>query len=248
MKLVTAMRLVVASCRGDAHARYTLARQISEHIDPKYKFSEDCRLYLEDADFLRWYESFEANGYQSLDRKWCLKYLLKLIEAVPGDTAECGVYKGASSYLICESIEGAGRRHHAFDSFEGLSTPEAADGTHWRAGALACSIEEVRDNLKRFDFVEYHRGWIPSSFESLDSDKDFALVHIDVDLYQPTLASLEFFWPQLSEGGLVISDDYGFTSCPGARRAMDEYFAGVGEPIIELSSGQAFVIKHPQSR
>src|ERR1700677_3816631 len=110
MKLVTAMRLVVASCRGDAHARYTLARQISEHIDPKYKFSEDCRRYLEDADFLRWYESFEANGYQSLDRKWCLKYLLKLIEAVPGDTAECGVYKGASSYLICESIEGAGRR------------------------------------------------------------------------------------------------------------------------------------------
>jgi hypothetical protein len=145
--------------------------------------------------------------------------------------------------LICESIDGKGRRHHAFDSFEGLSMPGADDGDHWRTGALACSIDDVKRNLARFDFVDYHPGWIPSSFASVEGVKEFAFVHIDVDLYEPTLRSLEFFWPRLSDGGLVVSDDYGFSSCPGARKAMEQYFAGTSVPIIELSSGQAFVLK-----
>lgn len=74
-------------------------------------------------------------------------------------------------------------------------------------------------------------------------NKTFALVHVDVDLYQPTLDSLEFFFPRLLPGGILVCDDYGSGSYPGARTAMDEYFSNQLENIIELPQGQGFVQK-----
>jgi hypothetical protein len=61
-------------------------------------------------------------------------------------------------------------------------------------------------------------------------------------LYQPTFASVSFFYPRMNSGGLMLFDDYGFATCPGARRAIDEFFADKPEPIIDLPTGQAFVL------
>ena len=44
-------------------------------------------------------------------------------------------------------------------------------------------------------------------------------------------------------GGLLVFDDYGFSTCPGATRAVDEFMASRPEPVIEVPTGQAFVIK-----
>jgi hypothetical protein len=61
-------------------------------------------------------------------------------------------------------------------------------------------------------------------------------------LYQPTLDSVVFFYPRMNRGGLMLFDDYGFATCPGARRAIDEFFTDKPEPIIDLPTGQAFVL------
>lgn len=62
-----------------------------------------------------------------------LEARFRLTAAVPGDTAECGVYRGAGPYRIClfnASLPDADRTHFIFDSFQGLSAPTEADGTH----------------------------------------------------------------------------------------------------------------------
>jgi hypothetical protein len=66
---------------------------------------------------------------------------------------------------------------------------------------------------------------------------------VDVDLYEATLGSLDFFYPRLVPGGMLVCDDYGFTTCPGATRAVDEFMSGRPEPIIHLPTGQGLVIK-----
>ena len=43
----------------------------------------------------------------------------------------------------------------------------------------------------------------------------YRFVHIDVDIYEPTYACLEYFHPRMVEGGLIVIDDYGFPSWPG---------------------------------
>jgi hypothetical protein len=158
-----------------------------------------------------------------------------------GDTAECGVFTGLTSYLICRRTQGTGKLHHAFDSWEGLSAPGEGEEAFWEAGELAVSEDQARANLAEFDFVRFHRGWIPSRFDDV-ADRSFAFVHLDVDLYDPTLASLLFFYPRLSPGGVLLFDDYGLEKCPGVRQAIDEFFADKPEPVLELPTSQALVL------
>jgi hypothetical protein len=133
-----------------------------------------------------------------------------------------------------------------FDSFQGLSDIEKEDennvGKH-KKGQYKSDFENVKDNLKVFDFVKLYEGWIPDRFKEVE-DLKFQFVHIDVDLYKPTLASLEFFYPRLINGGVIVCDDYNFTDFPGAKRAWDEYFKSKKvELMYEVPLGSKFLIK-----
>ena len=168
--------------------------------------------------------------------------LLRLTDDVPGETAECGVLLGATSFLICAANARHARTHHLFDSFEGLSKPGADDGDHWSEGALAVSEDDVRRMLGGFEHVEYHAGWIPTRFDDV-ADRTFAFVHVDVDLYEPTRDSVAFFYPRLAEGGILVCDDYGQATCPGATRAVDEVLEGCPESMLAMPDGGGFLIK-----
>ena len=68
-------------------------------------------------------------------------------------------------------------------------------------------------------------------------------VHVDVDLYQPTRDSIDFFYPRLNPGGLFVCDDYGFTTCPGATKAIDDFMADKPETIVSMDAGGCFFVK-----
>lgn len=223
--------------------KYRIAEALAYAVYPKYKFSEYARLFLEDEAFLTYYRRFmDPGNWHSLDRKYTLNELLKLTLHIDGDAAECGVYKGASSYLICRAIKPYGKCNHLFDSFEGLSAPTDRDGTYWTAGGLRADESYVRENLKGFGNFRLYQGWIPNRFPEV-ADRWFSFVHIDVDLYEPTRNSIAFFYERLRKGGVMLFDDYGFSTCPGAKAATDEFFIGKQEKIVMLSSGQAFIMR-----
>jgi O-methyltransferase len=210
----------------------------ADWLIPDYRLTW-CQLdWWRDPDFNAYLDRFGERGGFNTHRRWTLAQLLKLAKDVPGDTAECGVFLGASSWLIASGLK---RRHHMFDSFEGISEPGANDGDYWTLGTFAVQEQQVADNLKPFP-VKLHKGWIPDRFGEV-SNREFAFVHIDVDLYQPTRDSIEFFYPRLSKGAVMLCDDFGFSSCPGATKAMDEFLADKPETIIALDAGSGFFIK-----
>ena len=225
--------------------RYWLGEQAARWIGRCW-VPEDLQAWREDEVFLRAYRRFEPRNLRSAERKFAVYQLANAQADIPGDTAECGVYRGATSYFIC--LAGLSGTHHVFDSFAGLSLPEGADApapknvASWTAGELSASLEEVQRNLAEFDRVAYHPGWIPQRFADVEN-RQFRLVHIDVDLYQPTRDSLEFFYPRLVPHGMLICDDYGYLNCPGARRACDDFAEQITEPMIHLPTGQALLIK-----
>ena len=222
--------------------RFNTADYFSRMIYSKYLFSEYGRAWLDDENFIKWYRSYPENNH-SADRKYFMKNLLLLTEHIEGDTSECGVYRGSSSELICFQIDGTGKQHHIFDSFEGVSKPDQNDGAYWEEGVFNDSSEDiVKKNLAAFNFVHLYKGWIPIRFNEV-ADKKFSFVHIDVDLYKPTLDSIAFFYPILQKGGIILLDDYGFHSCPGAKKAVDDFMADKPEKIINVPTGQAFIIK-----
>jgi hypothetical protein len=219
---------------------------------PNYRLPWPQTSWWNDEGFNDFLKRFHEYGGHNSDRRWTIHQFTRLAAAVPGDTAECGVLEGSSSYLIARAFPD--RTHFMFDSFEGCSAPTAEDDRprtvglehSFHKGSLACGIEAVQNNLKSCTNVSLHKGWIPERFADVGS-KRFAFVHIDVQLYQPTRDSIEFFYPRMNRGGIIICDDYGFTTCPGARRAIDEFMCGKIEPVIELACGSALILKAEES-
>ena len=59
-------------------------------------------------------------------------------------------------------------------------------------------------------------------------DRGFCFVNVDVDLHEPTRDSIEFFYPRMVPGGVMVFDDYGSQmQSPGAARAIEVFR---GEP------------------
>jgi hypothetical protein len=181
--------------------------------------------------------------HRILDRRFTLQSFAAAVKHLPGSTAECGVFKGIGSALICATLAGSygPSLHYGFDSFEGLPEPDVNDAA-WKQGQLATPYAATQRHLAEFDFCRLVVGWIPETFRGLEHET-FRLVHIDVDLEKPTYQSLEFFYPRAVSGALFIFDDYGFRSCPGARKAVDEFMADKPETVVELTTGQAFFYK-----
>ncbi len=225
-------------------AVYAAAEALLASHYPAAMLGEDLKAFWGETALRETYTRLCGSNQRSFERKFAVLGLLRLTHQVPGDVAECGAYEGATAYFLAQALAQADRRRQIllFDSFEGLSAPDAIDGGYWRPGDLTAAEARARENLRDFATVEFYRGWIPSRFAEV-ADRRFAFVHIDVDLHAPTRDSLEFFYPRTAPGGVIVCDDYGFTSCPGARVAMDEFFAGRPEPVVHLPTGQGFVIK-----
>lgn len=210
-----------------------------------FPLSEDHKLWREDQSFLTNYKRLSPGNPYSQDRKYVLREFVRFTHATPGVMAECGCYQGASAFFIAQ--ESPNTPLHLFDSFEGLSAPRKEDSTelkgapYWVQGDLATHDKIVLKNLAEFDNIEVHKGWIPNRFQDVDN-KTFRLVHIDVDLYQPTKDSLEFFYSRMNRGGVIVMDDYGSTLCPGARKAADEFFADKPEYLLHFPTGQGVII------
>ncbi len=179
-----------------------------------------------------------------------------LEKGVPGQVAECGCYTGHSTYIIAEILrnnnyEGA---FHIFDSFEGgLSDklPEDKEERYLETEeqilaekmTFRSRMEDVATSLSEFDFCQFYKGWIPERFTEAESHR-FSFVHVDVDLYQPTLDSLRFFFPRLEKGGAIVVDDYGYTHFPGATKAFDQVLSENDFSFFyAIPTGGAFVIK-----
>jgi hypothetical protein len=155
-----------------------------------------------------------------------------------GSFAEVGVFKGASAKLICE-VKGD-KPLHLFDTFEGLPEASEHDRNVHRKGQYACSLSDVQDYLRGYENVHYHKGLFPDSTADVE-DQQYAFAHFDVDLYEGTRACLEYFYPRMIPGGIILSHDYGILA--GVEKAFQEFVADKPEEIIEQPTTQCMLVK-----
>lgn len=198
------------------------------------------------------------DAVRSIEKLYNTTEMFKATRGLDGAIAECGCFKGLSSYVFCHMAREVrpdfdGANYFIFDSFEGLSAPGPEDrildakagdvgSTARDEGAFAAGLDEVKRVLSEFPAITYVKGWIPNSFEGVPERK-YRFVHIDVDLYEPTLGALEYFFPRLTHHGVIVCDDYAHLHWPGARRAFDEYCRPRGIPIVALTTGQGVICR-----
>ena len=171
---------------------------------------------------------------------YILYQLARSARTIEGDVAEAGVYQGGSTRLIWEAMPE--KTFHVFDTFEGL--PELHyidDPNHFQNGYYAAGYEKVQSYLKKCGGnVILYKGLFPSTAQPIEN-KRFSFVHLDMDLYEYTKAGLEFFYPRMERGGIIVIHDY--PTARGVYKACNEFFESKSERLITLFKGQAFVIK-----
>jgi hypothetical protein len=176
-------------------------------------------------------------------RAYYLFSLARQAAQLAGDCAECGVAYGGSALLLCRIFGATGKKLYLFDSFKGLPAPNTTYDRYFRKGQMAASADAVRALLSEFQsMTEIRVGWMPTTFKGLE-EKQFAFVHVDVDLYQSTLDCCAFFYPRLVPRGILLFDEYGYPSTHGEKVAVDEFFAQKPERPMVLSTGQAWISK-----
>ncbi len=178
-----------------------------------------------------------------LDRKYFLYTFLSIaLQRSRGDVAECGVYRGGTAYIIAERLKGGDRKLCLFDTFEGMPETDATKDVHKKGDFGDTSLAGVKAYLAPFDGIEYFPGLIPDTLAAV-SERAFCFVHVDLDIYDAILAASEFFYARVPSGGVILYDDYGAGDCPGARKAVDEFYAGKPEVPFVLHTGQCIVLK-----
>lgn len=220
---------------------YLLFRAIPE----KYPDDPDCQMA---ADL--------ANLSQQPPFPWGQilygKILRERGDVLAGDFAECGVALGGMSLFLAQHAQRFGRRLFAFDSFEGLPEPNLAhDNPYFQKGDYRAD-QKNGGLLQRFKTETRKRGlektistisgYLKDTLPAFNSPESYAFVHIDLDLYDPVRDALEFFYPRLVEGGVLVIDDL-FHHARGPARAAETYFGSQGiAPVYHVSFPYSVVL------
>jgi O-methyltransferase len=179
---------------------------------------------------------------------------------IAGDLAECGVFRGASLIPMAVHLRqvAPGKHLFGFDSFAGFDNSILLDigmggppEANKRVGAFGeTSPAMVRDKLQHFraENVTLIPGYFRDSLPQC-ADQRFSFVHLDIGIYDAYRECLEFFYPRLSSGGIILLNDYGKARWPGCTKAVDEFLSSKSEKlqVIEMGHHRKFYICRDQS-
>jgi hypothetical protein len=166
-------------------------------------------------------------------------------EGVPGDLAEIGVYRGNSAAILAHYGRRHGRSIFLFDTYEGFEARDFTGVDADRSKAFTdTSLALVRENVGS-DSVVYVKGYFPETVTDDIANRQYAVVHLDCDLYAPIKAGLRFFYDRLSPGGLILVHDYSNPCWDGPKRAVDEFMPQIAEGLVLMpdKSGTAIIRK-----
>ena len=171
---------------------------------------------------------------------------------IQGDIVECGVWRGGSMMVAAKTLIGLGDTSRAlwlYDTFEGMSAPTEHDVSHKGTKAadkfekrktgddtstwclapqdeVARNVQSTGYPAERMTFV---KGKVEETLPGTLPEK-IALLRLDTDWYESTLAEMNHLFPRLVPGGVLIIDDY--ADWQGARKAVDEYIATHKIPLF----------------
>jgi hypothetical protein len=162
----------------------------------------------------------------------------RLLQNHGGAFAEVGAFKGDSAEVVCRAKEE--RRFYVFEAFAGLPSPSEGVDARFHKGLFASTEKQLRTRLQRYPNTTIIAGYFPETAACAWRER-FSFVHLDLDLYQPTGAALQFFYPRMLPGGRIIVHDYG--QCEGVWRAVDEFLADKPEPAEPMGLSQVMIRK-----
>lgn len=184
-----------------------------------------------------------------------------IVNDIPGDMVECGVFMGGSSMIMAEVLKhlGSTRTVWLFDTFDGVPMPDEKDLTFdgdslkdWYIAERvdtdnkSCwcytALDTVKFNFAKCDYshVQFIEGKVEDTIPS-NGPKLISLLRVDVDLVNPTRHVLDEFYPRISTSGHLVLDDYGHF--PKIKETVDDYFKDERAEEIQIDYTVRRIVK-----
>lgn len=211
--------------------------------DKKWEYEDNFYLTCENSRLGKLFNQFEV---------------YKKILHIPGDVLEFGVHNGNSliRFLTFRDLleNQNSRKIFGFDTFgefpNNLSMED--DKIFVNKFKKLCgngiSKKKLEYHLDEKGFTNYEliEGDILDTlpkFINSNEAKRFSLIHIDVDVYEPTKIILEYLWDKLVENGILLLDDYG--TVYGETKAVEEFFKNKNITInnLQFNNTPTYIIK-----
>ena len=199
--------------------------------------------WLADEEFKDIHALIRSNTLVDIYRCYELWQLIAETAKFPdGDVIEIGVWRGGTGALIARRCKRLGIDNpvHLCDTFKGVVKAGLRD-TVYSGGEHSDTSKGAVLRLIRslnLDQVNILQGIFPEDSGYLIADRRFRFCHIDVDVYDSARDILDWLWPRLVPGGIVVYDDYGFHSCVGITRLVNEERAKNDRLVIHNLNGQ----------
>ena len=187
--------------------------------------------------------------------------LFKKIINIPGDICECGVFKGAGSMFWLKLLSiyepESAKKVVGFDTFKlfggALTDIEKQTAEEYMEEAAVREVSKdsilgyaVKAGLDhRVELVEGDIAMTSEKYVQENPDRSISLLHLDLDTYDGTKASLESLYPSVSSGGIIIFDEYGDPKW-NETEAVDEFFADKDAEVVRISHSSkpsAYILK-----
>ncbi len=186
------------------------------------------------VDKLRCYELWQLVEQSSKLEKGCL--------------IEIGVWRGGTGALIAKKAKSCGINNKIYlcDTFTGVVKASQKDPSYFNGEHADTSKKLVEDlvfNKLDLKNVQLLQGIFPDDTGKEVENESFRFCHIDVDVYQSAKDIVEWIWPKMISGGIIVFDDYGFESCKGIATYVHELQKYKGNIVLHNLNGHAVVIK-----
>lgn len=201
--------------------------------------------FVADARFVRAYaRAVQAGGFD-YGIRWRVHTILwaaGVARRAEGAFVECGTGRGFMASAICEHLGWEDRPFYLYDSFmpthpdeRGVQSQSGERLTHYADGPDA-----VRENFAGWPGVQLVVGRIPDTLGEIGA---VAFLHVDLNHPVAEEQAVRHFWPAVSQGGVVVFDDYGNHSYPAQEASTDALGRELGFEVLALPTGQGIVIK-----
>ncbi|MFO0944804.1 MAG: TylF/MycF/NovP-related O-methyltransferase [Planctomycetota bacterium] len=231
-------------CPNDAYVRQRLFELLSGRMHEKEELLGTLSLYIRRMHLGRLLSLYDA---------------YKMVVDLPGSVVELGVFRGETLLFFAKLMELLNVNDRSckvigFDNFAGFPELDEKDGPvdkrvdkvvgGWSSANLRDHLLEVINAFDHDRFagqkprIELVEGDIRQTVPKYAADNPglrIRLLHLDCDLYEPTLVALKHLYDRVVPGGIVILDEYAFNEFPGESKALEEFF-GERMPVIRKFS------------
>ncbi|MFT4031413.1 MAG: TylF/MycF/NovP-related O-methyltransferase [Siphonobacter sp.] len=230
---------------------YLLPKDKFEYATDKL-YTEVSVDFIRDPRFAAAYEWVEKLGFPLVPKtgmQWRI-YLLcwaaDQVKNLPGDFVACGVFSGFCDRAIMQYIDfqKLGKTYYMMDTFEGLDSRYSSEEEMQREkryNRFKNQYEEVQHTFREFN-TKIIKGPIPDTLPQATPEQ-VCFLSVDMNSAAPEKAALEYFWPRLVKGGVLILDDYGFRGYEHQKQTHDAFAKSVDHTIFTSPTGQGILIK-----